>query len=204
MNTVYLIDFDGTITQTDTLDHIAKRFFPDKYADWWEKLKNKEYTIKDWLESFEASFNVKKDDYDKVLEEIEIDPTFADFARSHNCAIVSGGFVYNIKKVLGENIEELEITVYANDFEFIEENKCKIEKSHFNEICGECGVCKTDILKKYRDKYQKIVFIGDGITDICVAQHSDEIYAKKGLYLDKYLTRKNVEHKVFEKFSEIY
>lgn len=203
MKVIYLIDFDGTITRLDTLEHIARKFFPDRYKEWGRKLMNNEYSIRDWLTAFEEHFNIHKSDYDKILEEIEIDESFLEFMKTRECAVLSGGFIYNIRTILNRYIDSKDIKIYANDLHFIGENRAKIDKTYSNGDCLKCGVCKTSILMEYRKNYDKIIFIGDGITDICAAQESDEIYAKRGLYLDKYLTENRVEHFVFDSFSDI-
>ncbi len=203
MKKIYLIDFDGTITKKDTLDFVAKRFFPDKYREWGKKIMEKEYTVREWLTAFEETFNVPKEEYDRALKELEIDDTFLEFIKNNECAVVSGGFDYNIKEILARYLDTEKIKIYANELVYIDNNKVVINKIHENKNCSSCAVCKNNILKKYRENYDEIIFIGDGITDVCAAQISDKIYAKKGLYLDKYLTERNIDHEIFNRFSEI-
>lgn len=202
MTRLYLVDFDGTITKQDTLDYICKKFFPEKYIEWGTKIMNKEYSVSDWIKAFVKEFNVAQKDYDKALEEIEINKGFKRFLKDKELVIVSGGFDYNIKKILNKfEIENIEF--YANNMEFISNEKIEIKRPYFNDKCRKEAVCKTDIYLKYRKSYDEIVYIGDGITDVCVAKYCDIIYAKRGAYLERELKRSGHKYISFSDFDEI-
>ncbi len=199
---IYLIDFDGTITKEDTLTEIALSFYPKEAEIWWKKLQTGEYSIKNWLDSFKERFDIPEIKYKEFLRSLNIDETFQEFINSRDVRVVSGGFDYNIEKIFEKNRVE-NIKIYANNFKFISENKIEIEMNYFNEKCGKCGVCKKNILEKYRKEYNEIVFIGDGITDICAARFSDKIYAKKDSWLEKKLAEEGIEYTAFKSFSEV-
>lgn len=199
---LYLIDFDGTITKKDTLDYLAKKLYPEFYDEWGRKIMNGEFTVKEWVEEFEKNFKFKKEDYDEILESIEIDESFIKFIENKNVIILSGGFDYNIKKIL-KKYEIENIKIYANQLEFIENNRIKVNMIHFNENNHSQPVCKDSILLKYRKEYNKIIYIGDGITDLTVSKLADIVYAKKGKYLEEYLKKENIEHSIFNTFDDI-
>lgn len=199
---IYLIDFDGTITKKDTLDYLAKKFYPELYDEWGRKIMNGEFTVKEWVEEFEKNFNFKQEEYDKILNEIEIDESFKNFILNKEVVILSGGFDYNIKKIL-RKYEIENIKIYANKLNFIEENKIKVNMIHFNENNSSQAVCKDSILLEYRKDYKKIVYIGDGITDTSVSKLADVVYAKNGTYLESYLKKENIKHNIFNTFNEI-
>ncbi len=48
-----------------------------------------------------------------------------------------------------------------------------------------------------------IVFIGDGISDLPAARHADVLFARKGLYLEKYCLEKKIAFIPFETFADI-
>ncbi len=199
---LYLVDFDGTITKKDTLSYISKKFYSKEMDVWKEKKRAGTFKVKDWLILFEKIFKTPKEKYDEVLDILEIDESFIEFSKNNDIIIVSGGFVYNIEKILTRyNLDNIKI--YGNKLEFLENDRIKITMGNYNEECGKCGVCKTSILKKYKKEYKKIIFIGDGVTDVCVSQYSDLVYAKKGSYLEKQLISKKVHYIPFEKFEEI-
>ncbi len=203
MTTIYLVDFDGTISIQDTLVYITQKFYPDKYMEWSNKIATGEYNIKDWIRVFEHQFNIQEDIYRKALDEVQIDPYFKEFIKEKEIRILSGGFDYNIKYIFKKFGIPSTIKIYANRLEFINHRKIKVSMDYFVETCPQCGVCKKKILYNYRKQYDKIIYIGDGISDLCVSEFADEIYAKKGKWLSRYLTNKHIPHNIFESFSEI-
>ena len=48
-----------------------------------------------------------------------------------------------------------------------------------------------------------IVFIGDGISDLPAARHADVLFARKGLYLERYCLENKIAYIPFDSFSEI-
>ena len=54
-----------------------------------------------------------------------------------------------------------------------------------------------------KKSYENVIFIGDGITDLCAAEVSTEVYSKKGSYLEMKIAEAGREQTIFSKFSEI-
>lgn len=200
--TLYLIDFDGTITNRDTLDTLAEKYYPEEAKQWTRDIMAGIINVTGWLRAFEKQFNIPLETYNETLNEISIDPTFAAFIAGRDVRIVSGGFAYNIHEIF-KNHKLTPPKVYANDLFFLENNRIKIDFPYFNPECGKCGVCKSKILLQYRDRYDEIVYIGDGITDLCAAEKSDKIYAKSGRHLSKWLTEHNIPFNLFNDFGDI-
>ena len=48
-----------------------------------------------------------------------------------------------------------------------------------------------------------IVFIGDGISDLSAARHADVLFARKGLYLEKYCLENQIAYIPFDSFVDI-
>lgn len=48
-----------------------------------------------------------------------------------------------------------------------------------------------------------IVFIGDGISDLPAARHADVLFARKGLYLEKYCLENKIAYIPFDSFADI-
>lgn len=194
---LYICDFDGTITKEDTLDHVAMKFFPDDYKKWCEN-----FNIYEWIKAFEKRFDIEKREYDSSLEEVELDQSFKGFMKGRDIIILSGGFDYNIEKILEKNSIG-GIKVYANGLKFVSSNRIEIDMKYFNDECRDCGVCKTKILEEYRKDYDEIVYIGDGISDMCASGYSDIVYAKKESDLERYLIEKGRAFISFDSFIEV-
>ena len=56
-------------------------------------------------------------------------------------------------------------------------------------------------MKEYREKYNKIIFIGDGTTDINVADKVDYLFAKD--YLRDHCIKNNIDHISWEDFNDV-
>lgn len=202
MKKIYLIDFDGTITKDDTLVYLSKIFYPEKSKMWYKKLMNGEYSIKEWIEEFERTFDITEEEYKKALKNIEIDNYFKEFIIGKEVCILSGGFDYNIKLILSRyNIEN--IKVYANEMKFVEKNKIKIDMVHFDKRYDYSAVAKEVIIENYKKEYEEVIFIGDGITDFGASKLADKVYAKRGSHLVEYLMKEKISFKEFDNFKEI-
>ncbi|MFH1081548.1 MAG: phosphoserine phosphatase, partial [Pseudomonadota bacterium] len=70
-----------------------------------------------------------------------------------------------------------------------------------SEDCGRCGNCKRTILERCRPSYDRIIYIGDGYSDVCPAKNADLVFAKATLY-EKYLC-KGDRCVYFETFADI-
>lgn len=202
MKTLYLSDFDGTITKQDTLDYIAKTYYPRESRLWQEKMKEGVFTVSDWVREFQDIFDIKKSDYIAALNKIEIDTSFRKFITGRTVVVISGGFLFNVEHILA-HYGITGIPLFGNVLEFTSENRVSILMDHFNPLCGFCGLCKKNIFKEYRRSYERIVYIGDGISDLCVSKECDTVYVKEGSFLEKKLGEQGYNTTSFALFSQI-
>lgn len=178
---VVLCDFDGTISVKDVTDSLLERFANPE----WEQLEE------DWQEGLISShecmagqYALIKADQEEVetfLDRVEIDPYFSQFvghckSKGFTLSIISDGFDFYIERILKNNgIESIE--VFANHLEW-QEGSIKTFFPHINNDCRTCGNCKTSIFHKFKKPGNKVIYVGDGWSDRCIAQQSDIIFAK--------------------------
>jgi len=100
--------------------------------------------------------------------------------------------------------ENLDLTVFSNKLTIVSDLNGNIlslgcEFPYYDEHCNWCGTSKRNILmSNTNDLYGDIsVFIGDGISDSCIVNYADIIFAKKNLA--SYCWKNNITY--FE-FSE--
>lgn len=201
-------DFDGTITLEDTGKLILSAF-TDKDWRYYDKLviEGKIGTREALDRQYELIENIDIHKLNQIIETVPIDPSFADFLKwvqiNHiPFFIVSDGFKEYITKIFDIhdiNVDSLEI--YANSMT-IKNNR--IEISYLTPPCEHgCANCKYSHIKRYKDQNFKIIYIGDGHSDILPAkQLADIIFARKGRELAKVLTDDQRVH-VFTNFNEI-
>jgi 2-hydroxy-3-keto-5-methylthiopentenyl-1-phosphate phosphatase len=177
-------DFDNTITFFDVLDDIIERFSINR--DWvgFERAwKRREIGSSDCLKGQLQSVRITKKDFLVYLSLIRIDPRFHKFIailkkERMKPVIVSDSFSFIIKFILKNN-GITGIRVYANTLKFSKDRLIPLFP-HTNNQCRLCAHCKRNTLKK--DASDKvIIYIGDGRSDICPAEYSDLVFAKRSL-----------------------
>jgi len=176
-------DFDGTICPVDVGSEVLRRFTQKSRDD-----IDREY-VKNSLGSREAYrkiaplMTVNPDCLQAyVLKRSRIDPFFARFYRlakkkGVDVKIVSDGLDFYIRAIMEKN-RLGEIEFFSNAIEFGRNDSLTFCFPQANELCGRCGTCKNKILNDYRLMYEKIIYIGDGHSDICPSRCADLVFAK--------------------------
>jgi 2,3-diketo-5-methylthio-1-phosphopentane phosphatase len=179
---VVFFDFDNTITAFDLLDDIIERF---SVGTEWIKLENAWRTgrisSRQCLEGQLRSIRVSKKDLLQYLSQIRIDPhfyrLFAMLKREGmKPVIVSDSFAFIIETILKNNGIK-DIKVYANNLKF-HNGRLMPSFPYRNKRCLLCANCKKKNLQRKDIRNKIIIYIGDGLSDICPAGHSDLVFAK--------------------------
>ena len=178
-----LCDFDGTIAVDDTTDTLLERFA----RRGWEVLET------DWREGRIGShdcmsgqialLDMDRAELDGHLAECAIDPAFATFVKAAHGAgvhieVVSDGLDYAIRSILGRNgLDWLPITSNR-----LESNGARAWRLAFPNASATCrvasGTCKCARAGKARAARKRVLLIGDGASDFCVAGAADFVFAK--------------------------
>ena len=199
--TIYC-DFDGTITKKDAVNTFFEKFAS---PDW---TKSEELWVQGKISSRENAIiqvGMVRELSDKELNDfinsIEIDEYFSDFCKILNeknieLVILSDGFDLFIEKTL-ERLNLSNIKFYANHLIHKNNNKFSIEFPYFEDDCQKgAGMCKC--LKIKDDDF---CYIGDGVSDLCVAQKAKKLFASKSLL--KYCEKNNIPCIPFQSFRDI-
>lgn len=199
-------DFDGTITTKDICNEIFKEF--GDFEPFYSKLIQGKIHIKEyWRELFKTlPKEVKIPELINFVKNIsEIDPFFPDFVlfcRNYQIEfeILSDGFDFYIQSVL-EKIGLEDITSHSNSVKVLNDTIVPVFPYASESCLCNAGSCKRNIaLSKLRED-EAMVYIGDGYSDFCVAEHSDIIFAKR--VLSRYCNEKRIPHYTFENFSDV-
>lgn len=201
-----LSDFDGTITEKDSLFGFFEKYADKKWLDvekdWVEgKISSKECLIKEF--DFVPGLSEKLiDDY---LSNIHIDSSFVEFYKKTqekdiDLFVVSDGVDYFINKILEkEGLNNLNII--SNHGEFVN-GKFVLSFPNDNPLCkNNSGTCKCAVVNEKRKEYEKIVYLGDGTSDFCVADKADVLFAKEKLY--NFCSSKGIKSIKFERIKDI-
>lgn len=204
--TLVLCDFDGTVSVKDIGFNLLTHFSGGR----WEDL-DRDF-VAGRIGSLEAyrrmvgELRGSEGEYRSVARTLgEIAPGFAEFVRSCRDAgvtvkIVSDGFGLYIRSFLEElGLEEVES--FANELCFLPGRKLAAEFPFASAECPDCGCCKRDLLRKFRDEFETIIYIGDGISDRCAAPEADLVFAKRSLY--RYCLERGVSVFSFRDFTDV-
>ena len=203
---IVLSDFDGTITNKDGLysfiEAYAKDGWQDIEQDWVDgKISSKECLI----EEFKLVPDLSEELIASFVKTISIDEDFKDFyiklsEKNVDFCIVSDGIDYFIRKIL-QNYGLNDLRIISNHGDFRGEFFEITFPNDFAECKNNAGVCKCKVLSDLKKEYKKVVYIGDGVSDFCVADKADVLYAKKRLL--KYCEEKGVAFIPYNTFNDI-
>ncbi len=177
-------DFDGTISCQDSSNAIFERFaagWLDIERLWEDGAIGSAECMRQQVGRIDAN----SAELDLILDEIEIDPAFPEFARWCEAAgleltVVSDGVDYFIHRIL-ERKGLSQLTVRANRLIRMSERSYSLGHPHQAENCGSlAGACKCGILAG-SGAGGRTVFIGDGRSDYCVSHKADILFAKGNL-----------------------
>lgn len=175
------VDFDGTITPTDTGVHILERLAPDEWraieAEYARgAIGSRECLVREWalvaggLEAARAA-----------VRELRVDPAFEPLVRGLRAAgaevtVVSDGFGFYAEEVCARvGVECLTnfVDPATNELEFPNLDRCC--------ACSACGTCKQAPIKDAKRRGRTTVFVGDGVSDRKAVLLADIVFAKEPL-----------------------
>ena len=180
-----LCDFDGTISKGDIGNTLFREYAGGSN---WEELvaswERGEIGSKECLTEECRLARVTRDEVVALAESFEIDPYFPAFSAwcAENeipLAVVSDGLDFYIEIVLKRHGLS-HLPVYANHLTFTDSGIAP-EFPYFDQGCGSCGNCKGHHVRKYRQNFGRVVFVGDGYSDRCALEEADLVLAKKEL-----------------------
>jgi len=122
-----------------------------------------------------ATVSLPLDDaVDWVREHVTVRPGFRDFAEQHRPVILSSGFAELIEPVLER--EGVSLEVHANRVDVRADGWHPVWRD--DAQCAECGeACKRGGLPTG----SPVVYVGDGVSDHCVALAADRVFARDKL-----------------------
>jgi 2-hydroxy-3-keto-5-methylthiopentenyl-1-phosphate phosphatase len=195
-----VIDFDGTITEDDLLDEIARLFGdPAVYQEVEDGLDDGTMSLREVITREFAPVTAPLEEVVAwVLDRVRIRPGFGDFVRSAQRAgwgvhVVSSGFEELIGPVLER--EGVDVELHANRVDARPEGW--IVDWRYPDGCDDCHEsCKRSLLPPGH-----VIYVGDGYSDRCAALAADRVFATRGLA--RYLAERGVAFEPFDDFRAI-
>ena len=200
---VLFFDFDNTLTDGDILDQVIERFSPDeRWRDWEHAWAEGRLAARDCLRLQIENLRVSRETLFDYLARVRIDPVFAEIvdwsrARGVEVNIVSDSFLPMIHHILLNNGIDV-VPVYANDVGFADDRLIPAFP-FYDPDCVRSANAKAHHLARYR--HHRIIFAGDGHSDLDAALAADVVFAKSTLA--KELTARAVTFHPFETLEPV-
>jgi len=180
-----LCDFDGTISKGDIGNTLFKIYAGGKE---WEELiaswERGEIGSRECLTKECSLARVTREQVVSLAESFDIDEHFSEFAdwcrrREVPLLVVSDGLDFYIEIVLRKHGLS-HLPLFANHLKFTD-GGIEAEFPYFEMGCKRCGNCKGYHVRKYKERYGRVAFVGDGYSDRCALDEADLVLAKSDL-----------------------
>ena len=200
------LDFDNTMTITDVLDNIIKKF---SINDEWKLLQKLweqgEIGTKECLEGQLHGIRVTKKRLSQYLTKVELDHSaykILSFLSKEGIPpiILSDNFTPIIEEILNHHGIK-GIKVYANAVRYYKDHLIP-SFPYDNPFCPSCAHCKKIHLTRDQHVNKLIVYIGDGRSDFCPAEVSDVVFAKDALLA--HMKKEGKEYIAYKDLGEVY
>ncbi|TMH88848.1 MAG: hypothetical protein E6H44_08945, partial [Betaproteobacteria bacterium] len=181
---VLFFDFDNTLMQGDILDEVIEKYSPNEaWRDWENAWARGQLPARDCLRLQVGNMRVSRERLLEDLARVRIDPAFAEIVewaklRQVGINIVSDSFVPLIRHILGSNGID-GIPVFANDLRFLANDRLVASFPFYDPACERSANAKALHLIPYRAN--RIIFAGDGHSDLDAALAADVVFAKCAL-----------------------
>jgi 2-hydroxy-3-keto-5-methylthiopentenyl-1-phosphate phosphatase len=174
-----VLDWDGTVTEVDSLHLVLERFGD---VDLYRRVEDSLGRSLTLHEVIAVEFKTVRAPLDEVvgfvLDVVRIRAGFRELVERHEPVVVSAGFHELIEPVLAR--EGVEAELLANRVDPRPEGWRVLFRDE--SACADCGeACKRGALPE-----GEVVYVGDGYSDRCAALTADRVFARGGLaaYLD--------------------
>jgi 2-hydroxy-3-keto-5-methylthiopentenyl-1-phosphate phosphatase len=194
-----VLDWDGTVTVSDTMDMIVREFgdadLVDRFSDAFiDDSKPLPVTLQHVIESELATITTSLDEVVAwLLERVELRPGFLDLVERERPLLLSSNLRQLIEPVLEHYGVEAELI--ANELVSDDSSGWRIRID--GEICPVCG----ERCKRQKLPAGEITYVGNGYSDRCPALASSRIFARCGLA--RYLDSVGAPYEPFGDFGQI-
>jgi 2-hydroxy-3-keto-5-methylthiopentenyl-1-phosphate phosphatase len=183
-NWTILCDFDGTVSVEDITDSLLERFGRPGWQAIEQAWRRGEMGSHDCMAQQVALLDASRDEMNAHLDNMSIDRAFVHFVAAARqagmpLAIVSDGLDYAIRRILS-SYGLGDLPVIANRLEAVGERGWQLDFPYGSPGCRS-GNCKCSCAGRARAERKRVLLIGDGASDFCVAGEVDLVFAKHRL-----------------------
>jgi len=201
---LFIIDFDGTVAPTDTVDALLERFADPEWRRIEERWVAGEINSQECMAAQLALVRGSSAVLREFLQSVVVDRFFPQFVREVSAfaqlAIVSDGLDHPIRHAMRRI--GAAVPIFANHLLFRGDGLA-LSFPYTDAACKvKSGVCKCAVARAVdAGRGLPTVLIGDGHSDRCIARCVDYVFAKGSLR--KFCEAENIVHTPFESFSDV-
>lgn len=206
-NFKFYVDFDGTITTEDIGEEMFVQFgdAEKSYKIIKEWLDKKITSQEVWSKLCKTIDKFDKEKFDDFLNNSTVDDKFhgfLDYCKKHSfdVTILSDGLDYYIDKI-SKKEKFNHLKKYSNKLKITNDGKLLPEFPYTDEECKLCANCKRNHILTTSGDDDITIYIGNGWSDTCAAQHCDFIFAKRSLL--KFCEKNSVPYFPFKTFDDV-
>lgn len=178
---VILADFDGTITTINVLDSLYEAFGGPSTPLIMERWRQGQISTMEEIERIFSTFVATRQEMEAFLRTVELDPGFKSMLslcrqREYPFVIVSDGLRWYIDYILdihGVAVPDL----FASEI-FFTPSGFRFEYPWYDPSIPLRSTAKPLIVNDFKRRGYRVIFIGDGLSDVEAAQVADVVYAK--------------------------
>ena len=198
-------DFDGTISADDVTDAMLERFARAGWREIEAEWEAGRIGSGECMKRQVALLDMSSAELDDFLAGVTIDPHFHSFVMATKLLgiplqVASDGIDRAIHRVLA--LHGLEgLPVHANHLVQLDERRWRLTSPNAVATCvSACGTCKCELLGRHTATSHKVLFVGDGRSDFCVAAKADFVLAKSRLI--DHCVQEGIAHAAFGNFED--
>lgn len=189
-------DFDGTLTDKDTIDLLVEHHLGVEYRrSVSRRLLSQQITIRDVLvEEFEQLTVTPEEIEAFLLERVQVDPHLNELIayageRGYPLMVLSSGMDGLIHPLL--RAAGCEIPVRCNRLVCDRSGETPRLRIEFRDG-SDNGHDKAAVLRQARRDGYEVVYLGDGLTDVACASEADVLFARR--QLEDYCRREGIPY----------
>lgn len=190
-----VVDWDGTVTERDTLHMVIERFGDLDVFHRMEEEIGRRLTLREVIRVEMATIDAPLEVVVRwLLGAVRVRPGLARLVEEHDPLIVSAGFHELIDPVLAR--EGVVARVVANRVtEGPNGWTTTFAPAETCDVCGEA--CKRSAVQAHT----AFAFVGDGISDRCVSLAATRVFARDGLA--RWLDERGVRFEPYETLDDV-
>ena len=190
-----VLDWDGTVTQRDTLHMAIERFGDLTVFRALEEQIGRELTLNEVIGTEMATISAPFEEVLAwLLDTVVVRPGLPELVAAHDPLIISAGFRELIEPVLAR--EGVVASVVANRIEASSAGW----RSFFLERAA-CPVCGEPCKRVELAGMEPYAYAGDGISDQCVSLAAARVFARDGLA--RFLDEQGLAYEGFDDLHDI-